>query len=88
MVDSFAGRTFNDVQRSLRKVTKALMRSHHFRIPIYDMPIRLRPVRLAIPYVPSDAELVIVVVYRVHVHRHAGLGFPRVHKLLSLHTAE
>lgn len=43
MVDSFAGRTYKNAQSSLRRATKAVMRSHHFRIPIYDMPIRLRP---------------------------------------------
>ncbi|KAF9650868.1 hypothetical protein BDM02DRAFT_1211069 [Thelephora ganbajun] len=43
MVDSFAGRTYKNVQRSLHRATKVIMRSHHFRIPIYDMPIRLRP---------------------------------------------
>lgn len=45
MVDTFAGRTLNNVQRALHRAKKAVMRSHHFRIPIYDMPIRLRPVR-------------------------------------------
>ncbi|KAF9792913.1 hypothetical protein BJ322DRAFT_996208 [Thelephora terrestris] len=43
MVNSFASRTCKNVQRYLRKAKKAVMRSHHFRIPIYDMPIRLRP---------------------------------------------
>ena len=32
------------VRRLTSKVAKVIMKSHHFRIPKYDMPIRLRPV--------------------------------------------
>ncbi|KAI0690526.1 hypothetical protein BC835DRAFT_1364162 [Cytidiella melzeri] len=31
------------VKRYTRKLTKSVMRSHHFQIPIHDMPLRLRP---------------------------------------------
>jgi hypothetical protein len=57
MVDSFAGRTYKNVQRCLHRATKAVMRSYHFRIPIYEMPIRLRPVSLS-PSPLSNAEWV------------------------------
>jgi hypothetical protein len=59
MVDSFAGRTYKNVQRYLRKARKAVMRSHHFRIPIYDMPIRLRPVRHSPPSRFSDPQWIL-----------------------------
>lgn len=89
MVDSFAGRTYKNVQRFSHRATKSIMRSHHFRIPVYDMPIRLRPVRhLLFRTFPLILTRFRVVVYCVHVRRHAGLGFPRVHKLLPLTTAE
>ena len=89
MGDSFAGRTYKNAQRFLHRVTKAVMRSHHFRIPIYDMPIRLRPVRhSSFPTFSLTVNGFWAVVYRFHIHRHAGLGFPRVHKLLPLPTAK
>ncbi|KAI0339809.1 hypothetical protein BDW22DRAFT_1360828 [Trametopsis cervina] len=31
------------VRKYTRKAVKATMRSHHFAIPVYDMPLRLRP---------------------------------------------
>ena len=40
-------RTWRSSRKAIRKMNKAVMRSHHFRIPKYDMPIRLRPVRLS-----------------------------------------
>ncbi|RDX47938.1 hypothetical protein OH76DRAFT_1405493 [Lentinus brumalis] len=36
-------RTSRSSRKALRKMNKAVMRSHHFRIPKYDMPLRLRP---------------------------------------------
>ena len=38
-------RTARNSRKAVRKMNKAVMRSHHFQIPKYDMPIRLRPVR-------------------------------------------
>ncbi|EMD37306.1 hypothetical protein CERSUDRAFT_113956 [Gelatoporia subvermispora B] len=35
-----AGRS---VRKTMRRTSKAIMRSHKFRIPKYDMPLRLRP---------------------------------------------
>ncbi|KAI0746009.1 hypothetical protein C8Q76DRAFT_705724 [Earliella scabrosa] len=36
-------RTARNSRKAVRKMNKAVMRSHHFQIPKYDMPIRLRP---------------------------------------------
>ena len=65
------------------------MRSHHFRIPVYDMPIRLRPVRHSpFPMFSLTLNRHWPVVHCVHIHRHAGLGFLGVRKFLPLPTAE
>ena len=37
-------RTARRSRKAVRKVNKAVMRSHHFHIPKYDLPLRLRPV--------------------------------------------
>ncbi|CAL1706485.1 unnamed protein product [Somion occarium] len=37
------GRSTKKLRKSFRKANKAVMRSYHFRIPVYDMPVRLRP---------------------------------------------
>lgn len=88
MVDSFAGRTYKHVQRFTHKATRAVMRSHHFRIPVYDMPIRLRPVRHPPPLTFSRTlNRFWPVVCCLYVRRHAGIGFPRVHTLLPFPTA-
>ena len=34
----------SDARRYGRRAFKALMRSHHFKIPKYDLPLRIRPV--------------------------------------------
>lgn len=36
-------RTGRSLRKFIRRTNKAIMRSHKFRIPKYDMPIRLRP---------------------------------------------
>ncbi|KAH8108001.1 hypothetical protein BXZ70DRAFT_913619 [Cristinia sonorae] len=36
-------RTAKNVQRQFRKSNRAVMKSYHFQIPVYDMPVRLRP---------------------------------------------
>ncbi|KAH9858967.1 hypothetical protein C2E23DRAFT_800768 [Lenzites betulinus] len=36
-------RTARRSRKAVRRLNKSIMRSHHFRIPKYDMPIRLRP---------------------------------------------
>ena len=43
--ESMWTRTARTSRKTVRKVNKAIMRSHHFQIPVYDMPLRLRPVR-------------------------------------------
>ncbi len=34
----------SDARRYGRRAFKALMRSHHFKLPKYDLPLRIRPV--------------------------------------------
>nr|VWO98304.1 Zn(2)-C6 fungal-type domain-containing protein [Ganoderma boninense] len=36
-------RTARRSRKAVRKVNKAVMRSHHFHVPKYDLPLRLRP---------------------------------------------
>ncbi|KAK7692339.1 hypothetical protein QCA50_003964 [Cerrena zonata] len=36
-------RSTKTVKKYSHKASKAVMRSYHFRIPVYDMPLRLRP---------------------------------------------
>src|ERR1700679_1709923 len=40
---------FKRVRRLTSRVAKSIMKSHHLRIPKYEMPIRLRPVITMIP---------------------------------------
>ena len=89
MVDSFPGQAYKNVQRFLHSVAKAVMCSHHFQIPLYDMLIRLRLVRLSpSPTFSATLNRFLVVVYCFHFHRHAGLGIPRFHKLFPLPAAK
>lgn len=46
-------------RRHVRKAFKALMRSHKFHIPKYDLPLRIRPVRLRAlpPYAYTDTTI-------------------------------
>jgi hypothetical protein len=37
----------SDARRYGRRAFKALMRSHHFKLPKYDLPLRIRPVSCA-----------------------------------------
>ncbi|KAI0786676.1 hypothetical protein C8Q75DRAFT_770949 [Abortiporus biennis] len=41
--ESIWSRSWKFMKKYSRKTTKAIMRSYHFRIPVYDMPVRLRP---------------------------------------------
>jgi hypothetical protein len=42
-------RLMSDARRHSRRAFKALMRSHHLKIPKYDLPLRFRPVSRAPP---------------------------------------
>lgn len=46
--DSLWTRAARSVRKTLRKATKGVMRSYHFRIPKYDMPLRFRPVSCSV----------------------------------------
>ncbi|CCL99091.1 uncharacterized protein FIBRA_01105 [Fibroporia radiculosa] len=41
--DSVWTRTSRNLRRHIRRSNKAIMRSHRIHLPMYDMPIRLRP---------------------------------------------
>jgi hypothetical protein len=41
----------SDARRHGHRAFKALMRSHHFKIPKYDLPLRIRPV--SVPSLPG-----------------------------------
>ena len=41
-------RATKKVRRQVRKSNKAVMKSYHFKIPVYDMPVRLRPVSVVL----------------------------------------
>ncbi|KAI0075749.1 hypothetical protein K474DRAFT_1646117 [Panus rudis PR-1116 ss-1] len=41
--DSAWSRSTKTIRKYTKKANKAVMRSYHFRIPVYDMPVRLRP---------------------------------------------
>lgn len=43
-------RTARRSRKAVRRLNKSIMRSHNFRIPKYDMPVRLRPVRMFLSY--------------------------------------
>jgi hypothetical protein len=48
----------SDARRYGRRAFKALMRSHHFKIPKYDLPLRIRPVSCApFPMVPKFVNI-------------------------------
>lgn len=42
---SIASRLDKGIRKMMRRIVKSCMKSHRIRIPKYDMPIRLRPVR-------------------------------------------
>lgn len=47
---------FRGVRRLTSRVAKSIMKSHHVRIPKYEMPIRLRPVITTIPLLHSFVQ--------------------------------
>jgi hypothetical protein len=74
----------SDARRHGRRAFKALMRSHHVKIPKYDLPLRFRPVSPpppppeACPY--SNHFIFTTVVRRVDVPHHALACLPGLHQ--------
>ena len=75
------------MRKYLNKASKAIMKSHRVQLPLYDLPIRIRPVRISNQ--PLGVSLIsLVVVPRLHFHRHDYPRLPWTHKLLSFATTE
>ena len=79
------------VRRLTSKVAKSIMKSHHLRIPKYELPIRLRPVNTMIPLFklysfanPSHGA----VVSRLYMLHNGPSCVPGVHKLLKIITSQ
>jgi hypothetical protein len=73
----------NDARRHGRRAFKALMRSHHLKIPKYDLPLRFRPVSRPPSPVPTQQlkhPIFTIVVCRVNVPRHALARAPGLHE--------
>ncbi len=75
-------RLMSEARRHGRRAFKAFMRSHHLKIPKYELPLRFRPVS---PPPPSprpthNLNISTIVVRRVDVPHHALACLPRPHQ--------
>ena len=75
---------------SMRRAFKAVMRSHRFKLPKYDLPLRLRPVRTlaAATRGETQADSGLKVFHRLHGHYYACIGVPRCHQLRARFTTK
>lgn len=82
-------RTARRSRKAVRRLNKSIMRSHHFRIPKYDMPIRLRPVRPLLNWRTQCFDtLGLTVVPAVHLPHSDQPGSSGLHELLACASAE
>ena len=77
---------FRRVRRLTSRVAKSIMKSHHLRIPKYEMPIRFRPVITMLPlYLFAHHGAVVSRFYMLHNGRSC---VPGVHKLSKIITSQ
>ena len=75
------------VRRLTSRVAKSIMKSHHLRIPKYEMPLRFRPVITMIPLI-YYLLILVAVVSRLYMLHNGHSCFPGVHKLFKIFTSQ
>lgn len=76
------------VRRLISRVAKSIMKSHHLRVPKYEMPIRFRPVITTIPLLYLLLIMMVAVVSRLYMLHNGRSCIPGVYKLFKIITSQ
>lgn len=86
------GRGLWSPKKLMKRLAKEVMRSYKFRLPKYDLPLRLRPVCayssqefsvLILYFLLKCSTCALTVVHRIYDGRHAYTGFPGLHERVT-----